>query len=212
MNASRLVSAGGGGFGRELLSQIESSPSFLGREAIRQIAFIDDQLASSATGIPIVGSVSSFYPERGDILMIAINEPKAKKNIASLLASRGARFPVFCHDLASIGPRVELGSGAIVGMHSVITCDVSVGNFVTINIRSSLGHDVCVGDFSTVGPHCNLTGSVSIGEMVQIGASVSIRPSVNVGDGSTVGIGSVVIKNVAPQTHGFGIPSVEIGG
>lgn len=212
MKKSRLVIAGAGGFGRELLGQVQSSPAFLGREGVSDIAFIDEKLAVSNTDTPILCSVSSFYPEKSDLLLIAIGEPKSRKDVAGLLTSRGANFPIFCHDSATIGPRVDLGAGTIVGMHSVITCDASVGRFVTINIRSSLGHDVRVGDFSTVGPHCNLTGSVSLGEMVEIGASASIRPSVIVGDGARVGIGSVVIRNVLPNTHVFGTPSVEIGG
>ena len=205
----RLVIAGAGGFGREILGQVHTSPEFVAKNSISEVVFIDDGSPTNP-GAEVVGTIVNYFPQENDVLLVALGEPKHKKTVSSRLKNRGARFVSFVHDRAFIGPRVTLGEGSVVCLDARITADVTLEKFVTINVNALIGHDVTLGDYSTVGPSSDLTGGVIVGSMVFIGVAASFRPGVSIGDGARVGMGSVVVRNVLPEAQVFGNPAVNI--
>jgi acetyltransferase-like isoleucine patch superfamily enzyme len=51
---------------------------------------------------------------------------------------------------------------------------------------------------------------VTIGKGVTVGSSATIHPGKHIGDAATVGIGSVVIRNVPQRTTVFGNPARKV--
>lgn len=101
--------------------------------------------------------------------------------------------------------KVEIGNNvcidrAVLGS-TVLEENVKVDNLVHI------AHGVKIGKNSLIIANAMIAGSVEIGENVWVSPSSSIRQKLQVEDGALVGLGSVVVKNVAPNTVVAGNPA-----
>lgn len=208
----RLVIAGAGDFGREVVEWVKTSPVFLKNSEINEIVFIDDDNSrADASTIPLVGGISSYTPEVNDIFLCSVGNPATRERICSSLASRGATFATFVHDTALIGDRVTLGRGTIVCPAVIMSTDIVVAEQVHINVACTVGHDAQVGSYATLSSSCNLAGHVSLGSGVFLGTAVTIIPGKRVGNNSRVGAGSVVLRSLSANVSAFGNPCRPIG-
>jgi len=208
--SNRLVIAGAGGFGRELVWQVESSPKFMGTNSISEVVLIDDNWSRTSLQSNVVGPVSGYFPEESDVVLVAIGDPLGRKSVSDLLRSRGANFTTFRHDQSVIGQRVMLSQGSIICLDARVTVDCHVGEFVVVNVNTSIGHDVFIGDFVTIGPGCNLTGRVRVESKASIGAGAVLNPGIVVAQNARVASGSTVIKDVPAGTLVAGSPAHEV--
>lgn len=81
---------------------------------------------------------------------------------------------------------------------------ITIGDDVTMSIRVTvLAHDA--GTKKTLG--YTRIGQVHIGDHVFIGANATILPGVTVGDNAVIGAGSVVTRDVPPNTVAAGVPA-----
>lgn len=210
MTHSRLVIAGAGGFGRELIGQVKTSPRFIAERKIDDFVFIDDFARAKCIQSDFAGTIEEFEPGPADVVIVAIGDPKTRKKVVQRLSAKKAVFESFVHDHAYVGPRVNLGEGVIVCVGAKLTTDITLGNFSIVNVGAVIGHDAIVGSISTIGPNSNLTGGVQIGHEVFVGASAVIRPSVSIGNHCMVGMGSVVTRDVSEGATVFGNPASQI--
>jgi acetyltransferase-like isoleucine patch superfamily enzyme len=116
-----------------------------------------------------------------------------------------------------IGDNTEIGDGTRIGSFCDIGKEVIIGRncviqaHVTISNKCQLHDDVFIGPNSSLlndrFPHSErLTPSI-VEKKVVIGGCVTILPDVRVGEGSVVAAGSVVTKNVPPNTVVKGVPA-----
>jgi acetyltransferase-like isoleucine patch superfamily enzyme len=73
-----------------------------------------------------------------------------------------------------------------------------------------IGHDTVLGDFTHVYSLVSIGGNVLIDNGASVFPGARIVPRVKIGEGATVGIGSVVMRNVAPEITVFGVPAVQL--
>lgn len=204
----KLIIAGAGGFGREVLAWAEQADEFHRSWTIK--GFIDDNpraLEGFAAGAPLIGSIADHVPAADEVFVCAMGSVAAKRRCIERLTSRGARFTTVTHRTAVIGHRVRIGVGVILCPYTVLSCDTALGDFVAINLHSSVAHDASLGDFSQVHCHVDITGYVRIGREVLIGSRATMLPSTQIGDGAIIGAGSVVVRDVPPGVTVFGNPA-----
>lgn len=101
--------------------------------------------------------------------------------------------------------KVEIGNNvcidrAVLGS-TLLEENVKVDNLVHI------AHGVKIGKNSLIIANAMIAGSVEIGESVWVSPSASIRQKLQVGDNALVGLGSVVVKNVAADSVVAGNPA-----
>lgn len=207
----RILIVGAGGFGREVYNWIKDSQE--NYPDWKVVGFLDDNL-SALEGYNyeacIVSTISDYQPQEDEYLVMAIGSPKIKNKLVNSLEHKGAMFETFIHKTAIIGKNVKIGRGSVLCPNSIITCDVIIGDFVTINCGSGTGHDATIGDYSTLSGQVDITGFVKIGQGVTIGSNACVLPGVSVGDDSVIGAGSVVIRNVKQGSTVFGNPAKRI--
>jgi sugar O-acyltransferase (sialic acid O-acetyltransferase NeuD family) len=197
MNPAPLYIVGAGGFGREVWNWLNSHPDHGVQWTID--GFLDDSpnaLAGFDYPVTVVGSVGGHQPDPAALYVCGIGLPKVKEAVCRSLEERGARFLTLVHPTAIVGRNVLLGTGTVVCPGVIITADVKVGRFVTLNCRCGLGHDVTVGDFSTLSAFCDVTGRAVLGRGVMLGSHAAVIPDKSVGDYATVGAGAVVMTKV----------------
>ena len=199
---------GAGGFGREVFEWMHDVLEDL--EAHEFVGFLDDN-SEALDGFDIeasvVGTIKDYSIKENDLLICAIGDPATKRAVCEPLLESGSQFLSLIHPSARIGRRCEIATGVVIGPGVILTCDVSVGAMVMINIMSTAGHDVSVGAWSTVSAHCDLTGGVQLGESVFMGSGARVIPQQIVGESSVIGAGSVVIRPVLKNETVFGNPA-----
>ncbi len=209
----RLVIIGAGGFGREVLCWALDCEKE--QDCWRVFGFLDDNynaLNNFDFSYSIIGTPSEYIPTEEDVFICAIGNPKIKLHICRDMIARGANFINLIHPTCLIGENNKIGIGCILCPRSIITTNITLGNFVTINGYSGIGHDAIIRDGVTLSSFCDVTGNVVLGEGVFLGSHAVVLPSTIVGDYATVGAGSVVVRKVAARATVMGVPAKQIAG
>lgn len=211
MKLPRIFIVGAGGFGREVFSWIQAL------DAKNAEWCFSGFLAENPTpplplNFPatIVGNPLNFDFRTGDKAIVAIGDPKAREKVSSELDRRGLEFPTFLHPSVVIGNQCRIGRGCIICPGAVLTTNVTLGDFVIVNLNSTIGHDATIGSYSTLSCHVDVTGWAKVGESVFLGSHASVLPRAKIGAMARVGAGSVVLRAVRPGTTVFGVPAKQI--
>lgn len=102
---------------------------------------------------------------------------------------------------------LQIGRGCIISAGSILTSNISIGDFVVINLHCSIGHDCILEDFVSLMPGARLSGGVHLEEGVYLGTNAVVLPNIRIGKNAVVGAGAVVTQDVAPNTTVVGIPA-----
>lgn len=119
---------------------------------------------------------------------------------------------------AIIRDRVQIHRNAVVMMGAVINIGSEVGENTMIDMNAVLGARATVGKNCHIGAGAVLAGvleppsadPVVIEDNVLVGANAVVLEGVRIGKGAVVAAGSVVTRNVEPDTVVAGIPAREI--
>lgn len=200
---------GAGGFGREIESWLNLSARF--NESCILKGYIDD-MVDALDGYPsdyrILGTIDEFQFGEGDFVLLGIGDPVLKQDIVERLNGR-VRFLSFISDTAKVGKYNTIGEGAVIAPHAVISTNVTLGRFTTINLGSHIGHDSTIADYSSLMANVDLSGKTRIGKGVYIGSNATVFPSKQIGDHSKISAGSIVVTNIKENSLCGGNPARE---
>lgn len=206
-----LIIIGARGFGREVCNIawdcIQSGMDFDVK------GFLDDKanaLNDYPGYPPILSSVESYLPCTDDIFICALGDVKWKCYYTKIICNKGGVFTTLIHPSAVVSKNTNLGNGCIVSRYVTISCDVNIGDFVTISTHAGIGHDCIIGNWCHIGGYSNLSGGVRLKEMVTLHPQANIVPHKTIGEGAVVGTGSVVLRNIPEHTTVFGNPAHKV--
>lgn len=207
----RLLIIGARGFGREIYNLATECDGY-GSDFV-VAGFLDDKsdALDGYEGYPsILGSVEDYDIGEKDVFVCALGDVLYKRKYVQMILDKGGEFMPLIHPNAYVSKNVKMGTGCIVCRNALISCDVTLGDFVTIQPFSDLGHDARVGDFCHLNTYAFLGGYAELGEMVTVHTGGIVLPHKKINDNATVGAGSVVIRNVKEGTTVFGQPAMKI--
>ncbi len=197
---------GAGGLGKEVLSLVRTLDQF------EPVGFIDDSVRKGTVvkGIKVLGGVdflNSYSPPVN--MVLAVGDPSTKAMLVRMIDPSRVYFPVLIHPSVIIQEEgaISIAGGSIITAGCILTTDISIGAHVLINLNTTIGHDAIIGDFSSIMPGTNVAGGVKIDQGVLVGSGTSIMNGLHIGAFSKVGMGSVVIRNVDPETTVAGVPA-----
>ncbi|WP_334656774.1 acetyltransferase [Sphingomonas panaciterrae] len=204
----RFCIFGSGGFGRELVKPARMALAASGNLNGTEIVFVVDE--PSETVFDGIREISPNQVTGDDDVVFAIGDSSVRKTVAERFSFRAGSLIA---PTAIIGPEVELGEGAVLCDHTMITASARIGRHFQANIYSYVAHDCVVGDYVTFAPRVSCNGRVHIGDGAYIGTGAVIRPGVPggepllIGEGATIGMGAVVTKNVPAGAVVVGNPA-----
>jgi sugar O-acyltransferase, sialic acid O-acetyltransferase NeuD family len=204
----QLLIIGARGWGRKgydiAKASIEAGASFIVK------GFLDDKadaLAGYDNYPPIIGPVETYIIEEDDVFISALGDVNYKKQYADIILKKGGQFISLIHPTAILGNNAKIGRGCVIGAFANISCDTSIGDFVTFSIKAGIGHDSSIGNYSHIGGNCAISGFVTIGESVTMHPGCLVVPHRKIRDNAIIGTGSVVLGNVKPGVTVFGNPA-----
>lgn len=205
----RLLILGAGGLGREVETMARHDIAngkdwYIG-------GFLDtrpDVLSGLAMDVGVIGDPMEFVPEKSDIFIVAIGDPKLKRKQVAPLKLRGAVF-VSLRTSVRMAPRVRFGA-SIFGELARVSVDATIGDYAFVGDECVIGHDVVVADYAHVGTRCFIAGNARIEEGAVVHPMSSVAIGVRIGKGATVGLGSVVFHDVPDGATVVGNPARKL--
>ena len=205
----KIVIVGAGGFGREVKMLIDQIN--IKNKEYEILGFYDDRIDEDivVSGLRVHGVIAGLLQVDYQLsVVIAIANPAIKKSIYTLLSNNTHLvFPTLIHPNVLVGrDNVTIGRGCVICASSIITVNVTIGNFVTLNFKCSVAHDTIIGDFCSVMPGVCISGDVTLKDLVYIGTGASIINLICLGYSSVVGAGVTVSKNLPDKSQAIGLP------
>jgi maltose O-acetyltransferase len=163
--------------------------------------------------------VADFHPfvEGVSLLLRVLPDHSFRRVRTGVLRATG--WTIGYASVISSVPRVY-GRGRMlrrltIGEHTIMNvgCQLELNDTITIGDHVALGHEVMILTTThRIGPRSKRAGPthqapVTIGNGVWIGARATILPGITIGDGAVVAAGSVVNKDVPPNTVVAGVPA-----
>ena len=208
----KLYILGAGGFGRELLWWVKDVNRVKPTWDVQ--GFLDDNL-HALDGVecdyPVVGTIRDWQPAPDEEFALAFGSPALKRKIVAAMKAKGGVFATVIHPTAMVSEFARYGEGFIMFPNAKLSCNSTVGDFVTL-LSTPIGHDTVIGDYSVISGNCSVVRNVVIGQDVFLAAGVCVAQDVHVGDGAWLGLGSVVVRDVEPGAKMFGNPARRVPG
>jgi len=212
ISMEKIAIIGAGGFGREvkmLIDQINDEKS-----TYKVIGFYDDDttLPESINGLPYLGSIDDLLNSKESLsLALGIGIPEVKSKVVDRLNGKGFNYPILIHPNVLIGEdEVKIDQGTIICAGTIITCNINIGAFVTLNLCCTVGHDTTIKDYASFMPSVNISGEVVIEEKVYVGTGAKIINQLQIGENTIVGAGAVVSKSLPANCTAVGIPAKPV--
>jgi sugar O-acyltransferase (sialic acid O-acetyltransferase NeuD family) len=205
----KIAIIGAGGFAKETLCCFIDALQQKGTYRPGNFNFaIEDEKAKGQNilGVDVL-PISALDPDKYKVI-IAIGDPSRRKLVAESLPE--FEFATVIHPTAVISHWVTIGEGSIITAGTIITCDIQIGKHAHLNLHTTIGHDCVIGDYLTTTPAVNISGICTFGNKVYFGTNASVKQGISICDDVTVGMGTVVLKNIEEPGTYVGNPMRKI--
>lgn len=158
---------------------------------------------------PIKGNTESLLDviQDYDGVFVAIGNNEIRLRKLNLLNQKKIHLPSIIHPQAIISRYAKINDACVICAGVVVNTDVSIGFGSILNTGCSVDHDSVLAEAVHVSPGANLAGGTKIGQCAWVGIGAVTRQLITVGSNAVIGAGSVVVKDVAPNTVVVGNPA-----
>lgn len=207
----KIAIVGSGGFAREILTLIND----INRQSkkFEVVGFIGPDKNQSIHGFHVIGTDEEINDTTEPIsLVLAVGEPNLKEKIKSKYTNPLVTFPTLIHPSVIIGDSksVSIGQGCIICAGCILTIDITLRDYVTLNLQCTVGHDTIINNFASFMPSVNISGEVNVGKGVYVGTGAKIINQLEIGENTIVGAGAVVAKSLPANCTAVGVPAKPI--
>ncbi len=135
-----------------------------GRGAPCELAFFDDAVppgplpSGLGSVVGTLDAVADHADRRSTLLVLGVGLPHLKARLVARLSGCGVAWATVVHPRAVIGPNVTIGPGSYVAAGAIVTVNVRLGSFVTVNMHAQVAHDGVVGTYATLHPNAHVAG------------------------------------------------------
>ena len=138
---------------------------------------------------------------------VAIGSNQVREKLSFELSAVDVLLVIVEHPDSSVSRFAEIGSGCFIAARAIVGPGAKLGAGTIINHAAVIDHDCTIGVYCHVAPGAILGGGVKVGNKCLIGASATVLPGIMIGADVTIGAGSVVTKDVPPNSIWVGLPA-----
>jgi len=164
---------------------------------------------AQAGDAPEVIWLDDFEPQEGENYILGVPGRKMEPLVQQLTDAFGLEFCKLIHPKAMVSASATISPGCIINTGAIIASGVQLDEHVFINRGATIGHDTHIQSHGVVQPNANLAGYIKMGRGAVVGLGAAVIEDRVIGDRSIVAAGSVVIRDVPPETMVAGVPAVS---
>lgn len=188
---------GTGGFAREVYCCIEDIYKTKNTPIKDRVVFLDkDELVKEneiIMGCKVIPE--SLFDAKKYVVFVAIGDPIIRAKVVDKYP-QSTTYVTIIHPSAVISDWADIGEGSIVTAGCTVTCNIKIGKQAHLNLCSTIGHDCVIGDYFTTAPSVNVSGICHFGNKVYFGTNSCVKQGISICDDVTIGMGSVVVKDI----------------
>lgn len=207
----KIAIVGSGGFAREILTLIDDINQRQLKYEI--VGFVDSDTLKLIHGYPVIGDDEYINNTQEAIsVVLAVGEPHLKRKIRNKYTNPLVKFPTLIHPSVLIGnmDSISIGKGCIICAGCILTTDIEIKDFVTLNLMCTVGHDTKIDNYCSFMPSVNISGEVNVNEGVYVGTGAKIINQLEIGENTIIGAGAVVAKSLPANCTAVGVPAKPI--
>lgn len=212
MNRPVVILIGAGGHASSVIDCIKQS------EAAVLFGLLDENAASldSVDGVPVLGDDSLLPELRGrgvthfSVTVGSSRYNPVRKRLFEMAENCGLNPFTVLHPCAMVSPSAIIGEGAQLLAGSSIGAGARIGENAVINTGAIVEHHGRVEAHAHLASGSCIAGHVRVGAETFVGARAVVRQGVVIGARCTVGMGSVVLRDVAEAAMVYGVPAKTV--
>lgn len=178
------------------------------------VGYLNDRLniGEKIESLPILGKTSdiAFFINKGYFFINTIFRIDGQQERINMFESFGIpteKLATFIHPLSYIAPNVQLGYGTVIMPNVSISSGTSFNTGCLIMVGATIGHDNKIGKYCHFAAQCCVGAYTNIKDGVHIGLNATTRENLTIGKNSTLGMGSVLTKDIGDNEIWVGNPA-----
>lgn len=209
----RLAIVGAGGLGREVLMLVQQINEV--QPTWEVTGFYDDKAPAHPTihELPYRGTIAQLQSTTEPLhVVVAVGNGRSRAAIVARLTAPHLSFATLLHPAVACRPyqHLTIGEGSIIAQGCILTCDITLGRHVLLNLGCTIGHDAVLEDFCSLMPHANVGGAARLATGVYLGTNATVIQGVSVGANTIVGAGAVAVRDLPAGITAVGVPAKEL--
>jgi len=204
----KILLLGAGGLGKEAADLIRATDQY------EAVGFLDDdpvKINTLINQVPVLDPIGQLDKYRSiNNIFIAVANPGFKKRLALMAKALGFQFPNLIHPSVVIGNNVSLGCGNMVCAGTILSAEVCLKDFITINPQCGIGHETILHSYSTFYWGVHIGGNTVIEEGCELGSHSCVLQGMRLAANVILGAGAVVVKSIDANGTYVGVPAKKI--
>jgi len=172
---------GAGGVGREIAAVLQYTSL---KNDFDVAGFIDDGLQANTliNGIQVAGGLDYLLKLENANVIIALGNPKIRKEIIEKLSGKNFNYPVIIHPNVSFHnpSRISIGKGTFITEGCIITTDVSIGDFCFLNLGVTINHDAVIENNCVLMPGVRICCGINLGTNSFVSANCVLSKAISI--------------------------------
>jgi sugar O-acyltransferase (sialic acid O-acetyltransferase NeuD family) len=177
------------------------------------VGFYDDDIKKinqCVMDVKVKGTIQNLLSHdlKGNNYAVAIGNNSLRTKIMDHIRERGGITPSLIHNSAEISKYAEIGCGVYIQPKAVIWTKVKIEDDCIVSPLTLICHHSILKKGSLLSNLSTIGSNIIVEEQVFIGMGSTIMTGIKkIGKNSIIGAGSVVIRDVSPNTVVAGVPA-----
>jgi sugar O-acyltransferase (sialic acid O-acetyltransferase NeuD family) len=211
--AKKVIILGGLGNG-SVIAAAMADAGIRGNNEWEFAGYLNDRIPAGENieGYPVLGTLadSRKLAEKGFYFIntiFRIDGQQERLDLFESLQIPDEQLATFVHPWSYIAPNVHLGPGSVVMPNVSISPGTTFGKGCLIMVGATIGHNNRIGKYSHFAAQCCIGAYMNIGDGVHIGLNATTRENLTIGNNATLGMGSVLTKDIGESEIWAGNPA-----
>jgi sugar O-acyltransferase (sialic acid O-acetyltransferase NeuD family) len=209
----KIIILGTGGNSLDILDTLLDINDARGELEYECAGFLDDDASKwgqQIAGARVLGALNTAS-EYADSFFVngigSVTNFRRKREIISQTGLPRDRFESLVHPTARVSRTARLGRGVVIFQNVTVTNRVTIGDHVIVLPATVISHDDVIGAYTSIAGGVCVSGNVRVGEGCYLGSNATLKDGIKVGDLALIGMGSVVLNDVASGSVMAGNPA-----